>query len=52
MTEDTLIQTQPRTIGWIIALAIMLLAVVFAAIGQLDLKIAAFIVGLAAARLL
>ena len=40
------------TIGWLIALLVLLLVVVFAAINQLDYKLAAFLGGLAVARLI
>lgn len=41
----------PGPIGWFLALAAGLLAIVFIAIGQLDLKVGLFIVALALARL-
>jgi hypothetical protein len=39
------------TVGWLIALLILILAIVFAATGQLDLKLAGLIGGVALARL-
>jgi hypothetical protein len=40
------------TIGWLLALVVLLLCVVFAAIGRLDFVIAGLIGGVALARLL
>ncbi len=40
------------TVGWLIALLVLVLAIVFAAIGKLDFVIAGMFVGLALARLL
>jgi hypothetical protein len=40
------------TIGAIIALVVLVVTIVFAALGQLELRIAALIIGLAIARLL
>jgi hypothetical protein len=40
------------TVGWILALLVLVLDVVFVAIGQLDFKIGGLIGGLALARLL
>jgi len=40
------------TIGWIIALLVLILCIVFAAIGRLDLLLAGLIGGVALARLL
>jgi hypothetical protein len=39
------------TIGWLIALIVLLLAIVFMAIGQLDYKLGGLIGGVALARL-
>jgi hypothetical protein len=41
----------PITIGWIIALLVLILCIVFAAIGRLDLIIAGLIGGVALSRL-
>ncbi len=42
----------PVTIGWVIALLVLILCIVFAALGQLPLIIAGLIGGVALARLL
>lgn len=39
-------------VGWLIALIVLLLCIVFAAIGQLDFKLAGLIGGAALARLI
>jgi hypothetical protein len=42
----------PLTIGWIIALLVLILCIVFAVIGRLDFLIAGLIGGVALSRLL
>jgi hypothetical protein len=42
----------PLTIGWIIALLVLILCIVFAVIGRLDFVLAGLIGGVALARLL
>ena len=42
----------PVTIGWVIALLVLILCVVFVAVGQVPLIIGALIAGAALARLL
>ena len=42
---------QPITIGWIIALVVLILTVVFVAIGQLPIVVGGLIAGVALARL-
>lgn len=42
----------PGSVGAIIAVIVLILAVVFMAIGQIDFKVGGLIAGLAAARLL
>ena len=42
----------PVTIGWIIALLVLILCIVFAVIGRLDFVLAGLIGGVALARLL
>lgn len=39
-------------VGWVIALIVLIVAVVFLVIGQLDTKVGGLIIGLALARLL
>jgi hypothetical protein len=42
----------PITVGWIVALLVLILCIVFAAIGRLDFVLAGLIGGVALARLL
>lgn len=42
---------QPVTLGWIIAIIVLLVAIVLMVIGNLDLKLGLLICGLAVARL-
>lgn len=51
MQPITTVGTYPVTIGSLIAIIVLILAIVFAATGQLDLKLAGLIGGLALARL-
>lgn len=44
--------TWPSGVGAVIALVVLVLVVVFAAIGQMDLRMAALLAALAVARLL
>lgn len=46
------IQMPAISIGWVLALVALVLAVVFAAVGQLDMKVAVLVVLLALARLI
>ncbi len=40
------------TVGWLLALVVFLLVIVFAAIGQLELRLAGLLGGVALARLI
>ena len=54
MREYGMIQGAPAwlNVGWLIALIVFLLCIIFAAVGQLDYKLAGLIGGAALARLI
>lgn len=51
-TNRQFVTVQPVTLGWIIAVIVLIVAVVLMIVGQLDFKLGLLIVGLSAARLL
>jgi hypothetical protein len=46
------VNVQPVTLGWIIAVIVLILAIILMVIGQLDFKVGGLIAALAIARLL
>jgi hypothetical protein len=50
-TNRRLVTVQPVTLGWILAVLVLICTVVLMLIGQIDLKVGLLICGLAVARL-
>lgn len=51
-TPSNFVSVQPITLGWILAILVLLIAVVLMVTGMLDVKLGLLICGLAVARLL
>lgn len=50
-TNRQFVAVQPVTLGWIIAVIVLIVAIILMVIGQLDFKLGLLIAGLAIARL-
>jgi hypothetical protein len=51
-TPHNFVTVQPITLGWIIAVLVLILAAVLMIVGMLDIKLGLLICGLAVARLI